>query len=318
MVAPRTTPADPAAAAHVDPYRVAAPRPVWDGEDTEWRPRRIILDPPQVPSPECLVVTYTKDPLLLGKRFLLDQPFLSIGRGADNTLVLDADSVSRRHARVEKRDQSFFLLDLGSMNGIYRNDEPISGEVVLQDGDRFKVGPTLFRFLAGDDVEAQYLEEIYQMTITDGLTQISNKRYFYASLDIALIRCRRDDHELSILFFDLHDFKQVIDAHGTMAGEFVLREVARLVKPLCRPDDVFARYSHEEFAFVLARTTLADADALAETLQKQVCEHIFTYEAKSITITVRTGTAALQESDKAASDIVKRAAEQLSLARAQR
>ena len=98
---------------------------------------------------DCLVVIYTKEPTLLGKRFVLEHSPTRVGRGADNHVVLDGDSVSRRHAHFEQRGSSWLIIDDGSTNGTYCNDEQISREVVLKNGDRVKIGPTIFKFLSG-------------------------------------------------------------------------------------------------------------------------------------------------------------------------
>ena len=142
--------------------------------DEKTRVTQVVQPPPGGGGPrnatDCLVVIYTKEPTLLGKRFVLEHNPTRVGRGADNHVVLDGDSVSRRHAHFEQRSTAWLIVDDGSTNGTYCNDEQISREVVLKNGDRVKIGPTIFKFLSGADVEAQYHEEIYRMTIIDGLT----------------------------------------------------------------------------------------------------------------------------------------------------
>ncbi len=260
---------------------------------------------------ECLIVIYTKEPTLLGKRFVLDQSPTRVGRGSDSQIVLDGDSVSRRHAHFEQRGEAWLIVDDGSTNGTYCNDEAVARELVLKNGDRVKVGPTIFKFLSGADVEAQYHEEIYRMTIIDGLTQIHNKRYLHEALERELVRGRRHDRELAILIFDIDHFKRVNDAHGHLAGDFVLKELARVVSARLRRDEVFARYGGEEFALVLPETSLEGARALAETLRQKVDEHEFVFQSDSIRATISVGAAVLQEGDRTASDLLKRADERL-------
>jgi diguanylate cyclase (GGDEF)-like protein len=260
---------------------------------------------------DCLVVIYTKEPTLLGKRFVLEHNPTRVGRGADNHLVLDGDSVSRRHAHFEQRSTSWLIVDDGSTNGTYCNDEQISREVVLKNGDRVKIGPTIFKFLSGADVEAQYHEEIYRMTIMDGLTQIHNKRYLYEALEREIIRGRRHDRDLAILLFDIDHFKRINDVHGHLAGDFVLKELARIIQSRIRRDEVFARYGGEEFAIILPETSLEGAAALGETLRQKVQEHLFVFQADSIRVTISVGVAILQDTDRAANDLIKRADEKL-------
>jgi diguanylate cyclase (GGDEF)-like protein len=287
--------------------------------DEKTRVTQVVQPPPQPGglknTTDCLVVIYTKEPTLLGKRFVLDNNPTRVGRGADNQIVLDGDSVSRRHAHFEQRGAVWLIVDDGSTNGTYCNDEQISREVVLKNGDRVKVGPTIFKFLSGADVEAQYHEEIYRMTIIDGLTQIHNKRYLLEALEREMIRGRRHERDLAILLFDIDHFKRINDVHGHLAGDFVLKELARIVQSRIRRDEVFARYGGEEFAIILPETSLGGAIALAETLRSKVAEHLFVFQADSIKVTISVGTALLHESDRTANDLIKRADEKLYMAK---
>lgn len=265
--------------------------------------------PGSKPGTDCIVVIYTKQPTLLGKRFVLDASPTRVGRGADNEIVLDGDSVSRRHAEFQRRSENWMLVDLGSTNGTYCNDEQISRDINLKNGDRVKVGPTIFKFLSGADVEASYHEEIYRLTIQDGLTQIYNARYLYEALEREIIRGRRHERDLAILMFDIDHFKRINDVHGHLAGDFVLKELARIVQQRIRRDEVFARYGGEEFSIILPETSLEGAVSLAETLRQKVEEHTFAFQADTIKVTISVGCATLNDTDKVANDLIKRADE---------
>jgi hypothetical protein len=94
-----------------------------------------------------LVVIYTKDEQLLGRRFPMDAgSVMTIGRGTGNTLVLDGDGVSRRHALIERRADGWWVTDQASTNGIRVNDEKIEA-VRLRHGDRVHIGATILTFL---------------------------------------------------------------------------------------------------------------------------------------------------------------------------
>lgn len=268
-------------------------------------------DPLQPKGTDCIVVIYTKQPTLLGKRFPLEASPTRVGRGADNEIVLDGDSVSRRHAQFDRRGEAWLLSDVGSTNGTYCNDEQIAGQVTLRNGDRVKVGPTIFKFLSGADVESQYHEEIYRLTIMDGLTQIYNARYLYEALEREIIRCRRHERDLSVIMFDIDYFKRINDVHGHLAGDFVLKELARIIQQRIRRDEVFARYGGEEFSIILPETPLEGAVSLAETLRQRVEEHVFSFQADTIKVTISIGAAQLTDADKTANELLKRADELL-------
>jgi diguanylate cyclase (GGDEF)-like protein len=260
---------------------------------------------------DCLVVIYTKEPTLLGKRFVLDTSPMRVGRGAENHIVLDGDSVSRRHTHLEQRSAVWFAVDDNSTNGTYVNDEQIVREQSLTNGDRIKVGPTIFKYLSGQDVEAQYHEEIYRMTIIDGLTQAHVKRFLLEALEKEIIRARRHTRELSFLMFDIDHFKKINDVHGHLAGDFVLKELARIVQGRIRRDEVFARYGGEEFAIVLPETTLDGARALAEGLREKVEQSRFVFQNESIKVTISIGVSTLTEQDKTSTDLIRSADAQL-------
>jgi two-component system cell cycle response regulator len=260
---------------------------------------------------DCLVVIYTKEPTLLGRRFVLDSSPIRIGRGAENHIVLEGDSVSRRHAHFEQRSGAWWCVDDGSTNGSYVNDEQIMREARMSNGDRIKIGPTIFKFLSGEDVEAQYHEEIYRMTIIDGLTQVHVKRYLLEALDKELMRARRHQRELSFLMLDIDHFKKINDVHGHLAGDYVLKEVARLIQQRIRRDEVLARYGGEEFAIILPETTLEGACALAEGLREKIEESRFVFQGETIRVTISIGAAILVEDHRASLDLIKKADEKL-------
>jgi diguanylate cyclase (GGDEF)-like protein len=259
---------------------------------------------------DCLEIIYSSEPGLLGKRFVLDNSTVSVGRGADNSIVLEGDSVSRRHAHFERRASDWYVVDDGSTNGTYLNEAQIRREAMLGNGDRIKIGPTILKFLSGADAEAKYHEEIYRMTIIDGLTQIHNKRYLHEALEREVIRARRHERALCVLMFDIDFFKRINDQFGHLAGDYVLRELARVVQERIRRDEVFARYGGEEFAIVLPETPLEGARKLAENLRVRIAEHPFEFQGEKIPTTISVGCAQLTE-DGSAQSVIQEADEKL-------
>jgi diguanylate cyclase (GGDEF)-like protein len=239
----------------------------------------------------CLVQIHGPE---LGKKHILaDEDTFTIGRDEKNQIVVDLDNVSRRHARVEHRAGKFFISDLGSTNGTYLNDEEIRDEQPLRSGDFVKVGGVIFKFLSGGDIETLYHEEIYQLTICDGLTQINNKRFFLEFLEREMGRCHRYGRSLSLVMFDIDHFKSVNDNNGHLAGDYVLRELASVIRPRVRREECFARYGGEEFAYVVPESGPDNVRRLAEKLRRMVEDHHFTFEGKEIKITISVGVSDL-------------------------
>ena len=178
-----------------------------------------------------------------------------IGRGNDCDIRINDHSVSRRHARIQPGADGYYAVDLQSTNGTFVNDVPAS-ICKLKDGDYLRVGNCIYRFLAGGNVEAEYHEEIYRLTIIDALTDIHNKRYLLEFLDRELSRSARYGRPLALIMMDLDRFKSINEDLGHLGGDFTLREVAGCVKGNVRKEELFARYGGEEFAVVLPETTL--------------------------------------------------------------
>ncbi len=164
---------------------------------------------------------------------------LVIGRDADSHLELPDDSVSRRHALLEPNESGYLLTDLDSTNGTYVNDTRVVTRQ-LQPGDRVRFGNQIFKFLATNQIEAEYHETVYKIMTTDGLTQAFNKRYFSEVLEREFVRSQRTNRPLSLLVIDLDKFKLINDTYGHLAGDEVLSELCRRIKQLLRRDEVLA------------------------------------------------------------------------------
>lgn len=258
-----------------------------------------------------LVVIYSPSRTVrLGNRWSLERGHLSIGRGSENSIVLESDSVSRRHARVEKRGDQWWACDLNSTNGTYVNHLQVK-ESVLVNGDLVKVGDTIFKYLTGSDVEAQYHEEIYRMTIVDGLTNAFNKRYLVEVLDRELARAKRYDRPLSLLMLDIDHFKQINDRYGHLAGDHVLKELGMLIAGRIRSEETFARYGGEEFVLILPETPRQGAAELAEQIRQKIERHEFEFETERIPVQVSIGVASLESRQLEGEAFVKIADENL-------
>ncbi|MFL5342081.1 MAG: diguanylate cyclase [Gemmataceae bacterium] len=238
----------------------------------------------------CLVHIYPTGSNM-GQRYALCDNSLVVGRGEDCDVRIQDHSVSRKHARIESTADGTFVSDLMSTNGTFVNDRLIEGTAALHDGDYLRIGNCIYRFLAGGNVEAEYHEEIYRLTIIDALTQIHNHRYMLEFLDRELVRSARHGRPLALALLDIDWFKNVNDKMGHLAGDFTLREMAAVVRNSVRREDLFARYGGEEFGGVLVETNPAEALEVAERLRKTIADHTFRFEENSFKVTVSIGVA---------------------------
>lgn len=250
----------------------------------------------------CLVIIYGDD---LGRRVPLGSEPTVIGRSSKCDVQLDQESVSRNHARIQRQRNHYVIRDLGSTNGTYVNDELVD-EVVLRDGDQLKIGRTIFKFIVSGNMEAQYHEEIYRLMTVDGLTELHNKRYFNEAIEREASRSRRYERAFSLVLFDIDHFKRINDQYGHLAGDHVLRELARVVQERIRRDEIFARWGGEEFALILPETPLEGAYQLGEDLRARIEAHRFVFQGEHIPVTISGGAALLGEDDSSA-DLIKAA-----------
>ncbi|WAS98370.1 GGDEF domain-containing protein [Nannocystis punicea] len=251
----------------------------------------------------CLVVIYGAE---LGRKYHIDGREMTIGRGTLNDICVSQDSVSRTHATLRVEDHGVKLRDNESTNGTYVNDHKIH-EAWLKDGDLIKIGRAIFKFLSGDNVESLYHEEIYRLSTVDGLTQIFNKRYFLETLERELSRARRYDRPLALVMFDIDFFKACNDTFGHRAGDFVLREVADVVRERARKVDVLARYGGEEFAMILPEIDIRGATQFSEKIRAMIAESKFMFEGRHIPVTISIGVAELTQDIATYDDLIKKA-----------
>lgn len=137
-------------------------------------------------------------------------------------------------------------------------------------------------------------EELWQLThtlerlsLTDGLTQIANRRHFDTALESAWQTARRETECLSVAVMDVDFFKKYNDNLGHQAGDECLKIIAStLHNALRRPKDLIARYGGEEFAAILVNTNATGANQMAERLRLAIHQAQIPHPDSSISATV--------------------------------
>jgi len=252
-------------------------------------------------APACVVIIYGGE---LGRCVKLAEE-MTIGRDDGNGISIPMHTISRQHARLFMRGGSYFVEDLGSTNGSFVNDEEVSVATPLRNGDLLRCGGAVLKFIEGGNIEALYHEEIYQLTITDGLTQVANKRHLLDFLDREIARATRHHRPLSLVLFDIDLFKSLNDQFGHLAGDQVLKGIASVVASQVRREELLARYGGDELAIVLPETTIDAASLFCERIRGAVEAETFDYDGEPLHATISLGAAALEASDSAASLIAR-------------
>ncbi len=113
-------------------------------------------------------------------------------------------------------------------------------------------------------------EKLLQVSTTDELTGLHNRRYLHERLEQEISRAKRYGTKLSCLLFDLDFFKVVNDIYGYDWGDVLLRSIADKLKQLIRKEDILTRYGDEEFLLILPNTSEENAFLFAERFRRDI------------------------------------------------
>jgi diguanylate cyclase (GGDEF)-like protein len=153
-------------------------------------------------------------------------------------------------------------------------------------------------------------ELLKELSITDHLTHLYNRRYMMDELEIEFHRSLRKNGDLSLVLIDVDHFKLVNDTYGHQNGDMVLAAVAETLQSELRRYDLAARYGGEEFAMVLPDTTLQDGIEVAERLRTAVHEITFPPPMGNLAVTISQGIAAIPSPGINSVDTLIRAADE--------
>ncbi|MDR2215612.1 MAG: GGDEF domain-containing protein, partial [Nevskiaceae bacterium] len=243
----------------------------------------------------CVVVIHGEG---LGRRADIGPQPVVIGRSNEADLVLASQSVSRMHCRIWADGGSYRIRDLGATNVTRVNDTPLREDQTLSDGDQITVGDCTLKFISQDSMEARYHEQIYQLAVSDTLTDLYNRRHFTEIAEKEIARAARHTRALSLCIIDVDLFKSINDRYGHVRGDEVLRQVAMLLRRHTRDDDIAARIGGEEFALLLPERGPNEAALLAERLREAVADTPFASGDAPLRITISIGVATLMPGQK--------------------
>ncbi len=135
-----------------------------------------------------------------------------------------------------------------------------------------------------------FYKELHYLTVTDPLTHMHNYRHFVKSLDYEFKRFKRFQGDLALLMMDIDDFKSFNDEFGHLAGDELLKEMAKMIHLNLREVDVLCRYGGDEFVIILPGTNKEGAVIVADKIRKCIENAKF-----QKTVTLSIGTAYFRE-----------------------
>lgn len=157
------------------------------------------------------------------------------------------------------------------------------------------LGQGLAGFLFGTVVKS-----LQRASLTDPLTGLFNRRYFYSRLDYEMARARRYRLPLSVVILDVDNFKKINDTLGHIEGDLVLQKIAQVLQASLRQVDTVSRWGGEEFAILLPSTHLEGAVVVGERIRSAVSR------ARS-EVSVSVGVAQFLNEAEGADDLMNRA-----------
>ncbi len=247
----------------------------------------------------------------IGQIFMLTKEETTLGRAPECDIFLDDEGVSRHHAKIVDQDNQRVLMDLGSTNGTFIDNERIE-VATLRDGLRIQLGTaTILQFRYQDQKEIEFDALVQGFRSHDPLTEILDGRSFGTELEKEVGFAGRQQQPLSLVVFDLDHFKRLNETYGHQAGDVVLRAIADRTAELLRKEDAFGRLSGEAFAALLRGTRLEHAFIVAERIRRAIETLEVTYQGRRIPCTASVGVAQLTRTILRAPDLIEAAQERL-------
>ena len=236
----------------------------------------------------------------VGRQWPLEDTDRIIGRSPNAHIYVDDKSVSKSHAKVMLQGGDVTMMDLESTNKTVINGKLVTplSPIKLSNNDQIKCGNVIFKFLEQGNLETVASAQTYGRSQTDALTGIANRGALNIKGPEAYKRSGLLGIPLSLIAFDIDHFKKVNDTYGHPAGDYVLKEIARVIGTrLIRGNDFFSRTGGEEFTLLLLGSNLRTAEEVAERIRQTIEAHQFNFEGTDIPITISAGVAIKNEQD---------------------
>lgn len=140
----------------------------------------------------------------------------------------------------------------------------------------------------------------------DPLTKIYNRKAFFEISEEIYELAKRENSDLSVLILDIDHFKKINDTYGHLTGDEVLKFVSNNISSLLRKSDIFGRYGGEEFILLLPNTTVADAEKIAQKINRYIYNNPYVEKTHNIKLSISIGAAVKKEENNLI-EIVKKA-----------
>ena len=260
-------------------------------------------------APPCLVFPVGPANMIC-RQWPLQDTDLILGRSDTCYVYISDKSISKSHAKLVLSGGEVSIIDLESTNKTVVNGQVVTPlkPLKLKNNDQIKVGNVIFKYLERGNIETVSAAETFGRGLMDPLTEINNKGAFENRANESFRKSELLGIPLSMITFDIDFFKKVNDHYGHSVGDYILKELARVVRDtLIRENDFFARTGGEEFTLLLLGSNLKEAKDVAERVRLKIENHHFETQEKVIPITVSVGVSIKNPKDRDWQEIFDRA-----------
>ena len=242
---------------------------------------------------------------LIGLSWPLANIVTSVGRSRRlNDVIISHNSLSKTHFQIIKESGKFYLVDLKSTNKTYIDDNEIEPykKTALKNNSYIRASYLIFKFLDKGNIESFSSMKILKKAQTDSLTGAGNRQllkikgpeYFFSN------------HKLSLIVFDIDNFKVINDSFGHTAGDYVLKTFSKYVLEIVREGDLFIRYGGDEFC-IFTPSSLSVAKSISFRIKRKLQTNKFIFKDRRILLDISIGIAEKSSADKTWEDIYHRA-----------
>lgn len=226
---------------------------------------------------------------IIGQMWTLSNMVTSVGRSSRlNDIIIPEESLSKVHFQIIKEKGEFYIVDMKSTNKTHLNNNPLIPyqKILLENNSYIRTSHLIFKFLDKGNIETLSNQQMLDKSQIDSLTQAGNRHllkikgpeYFFSSKD------------LSLIVFDVDDFKTINDTYGHTAGDHVLKTLSKYILEIIRENDLFIRYGGDEFC-IFTPNPIPIAKNMAERIKEKLKTTDLLFEDKEIPFDISIGIA---------------------------
>jgi diguanylate cyclase (GGDEF)-like protein len=249
------------------------------------------------------------------KEFMTASPICAQLEEDYNTVYMKMKTHEVRHIPILDGEKLVGIVSMRDLIHHYQNKLETAFNEARQEIDDLK---KLVTVADHEKIETliQEVQRYKELSLTDYLTGLFNKRYFQTRFIEEVTRAKRSSYDLSLIFCDIDYFKRINDRFGHHIGDDVLKTTAQILAggidelniiSRLRKSDIIARYGGEEFVIILPETGKQGAAIAAERLRREIESYTFRLDGEDVHITMSFGVAELSPSDNDHTEIIKNA-----------